>query len=292
MLLNLAGGERFEDRHHGKREENLKEMLHVVGVADVNQLINETVPAEIRLKKKLNLPLPVSEADFLKDFRLIAEKNQLFKSFIGLGYYDTVLPNVILRNILENPAWYTAYTPYQAEIAQGRLEMLFNFQTMICDLTGMPLTNASLLDEATAAAEAMSMFYANRKGAKKKDANVFLVSEQCFPQTIDVLNGRAIPQGITVKVVQEADFRFEEDVFGVLIQNPGKNGQIKDYTELISEAKISGIQVAVAADLLSLVLFKSPGEMGADAVLGSAQRFGIPMGLGGPHAAFFATQEE
>jgi glycine dehydrogenase len=292
MLLNLTSSEAFEDRHHGKRDENLQHMLQAVGVLSVDQLIDETVPADIRLPEKLHLPEPVSEAVFLENFRMTAGKNKIFRSFIGLGYYETILPNVILRNILENPAWYTAYTPYQAEIAQGRLEMLFNFQTMICDLTGMPLANASLLDEATAAAEAMSMFFANRKGAQKKDGKVFLVSDKVFPQTIDVLTGRAIPQGIEVRVVAEDHVVFTSETFGLLLQNPGKNGEVSDYTGLISKAREAGLQVAVAADLLSLVLMKSPGEMGADVVLGSAQRFGIPIGLGGPHAAFFATQEE
>ncbi len=292
MILDLTAREKFEDRHHGKREENLRAMLQTVNVNNLEELIDQTVPSGIRLKRDLNLPAALSEVEFLDQMKQLADQNQIFKSFIGLGYYDTRLPAVILRNILENPGWYTAYTPYQAEIAQGRLEMLFNFQTMICDLTAMPLANASLLDEATAAAEAMSMFYANRKGSQKKTAHTFLISSNCFPQTIDVVIGRASSIGIEVKVVDESEIVFNEQVFGLLIQNPGKNGEVKDYSELISEAHSQNIQVAVAADLLSLVLLKPAGEMGADVVLGTAQRFGIPMGLGGPHAAFFAAKEE
>ncbi len=292
MILDLTAREKFEDRHHGKREENLRAMLQTVNVNNLEELIDQTVPSGIRLKRDLNLPAALSEVEFLDQMKQLADQNQIFKSFIGLGYYDTRLPAVILRNILENPGWYTAYTPYQAEIAQGRLEMLFNFQTMICDLTAMPLANASLLDEATAAAEAMSMFYANRKGSQKKTAHTFLISSNCFPQTIDVVIGRASSIGIEVKVVDESEIVLNEQVFGLLIQNPGKNGEVKDYSELISEAHSQNIQVAVAADLLSLVLLKPAGEMGADVVLGTAQRFGIPMGLGGPHAAFFAAKEE
>ena len=292
MILDLTAREKFEDRHHGKREENLRAMLQTVNVNNLDELIDQTVPSGIRLKQDLNLPSALSEVEFLDQMKNLAGQNQIFKSFIGLGYYDTRLPAVILRNILENPGWYTAYTPYQAEIAQGRLEMLFNFQTMICDLTAMPLANASLLDEATAAAEAMSMFYANRKGSQKKTAHTFLISSSCFPQTIDVVIGRANSIGIEVKVVDESEIVLNEKVFGLLIQNPGKNGEVKDYTEQISEAHSHNIQVAVAADLLSLVLFKPAGEMGADVVLGTAQRFGIPMGLGGPHAAYFAVKED
>ncbi|MGR3812278.1 aminomethyl-transferring glycine dehydrogenase [Jiulongibacter sp. NS-SX5] len=292
MILDLTARENFEERHHGKREENLQAMLKAVNVSNVDELINQTVPAGIRLKKELNLPEAESEHEFLTKFKKLAEKNNVYKSFIGLGYYETRLPAVIQRNILENPAWYTAYTPYQAEIAQGRLEMLFNFQTMICDLTGMPLANASLLDEGTAAAEAMSMFYGSRKGAKKKVGNTFLISSSCFTQTIDIVVGRAKSFGIEVKVVEDSKMEFTEEVFGLLLQNPGRDGEIKDYTELIATAKEAGVQVAVAADLMSMVLFKPAGEMGADAVLGTSQRFGVPMGMGGPHAAFFATKDE
>ncbi|MFT5885496.1 MAG: glycine dehydrogenase [Arcticibacterium sp.] len=291
MTISLTHQDAFENRHHGKREENFKAMLETIGVESLELLIGETVPSGIRLKKGLNLPEAKTETEFLADFRVLADKNKVFRSFIGQGYYDTVLPYVVQRNILENPAWYTAYTPYQAEIAQGRLEMLFNFQTAICDLTGMELANASLLDEGTAAAESMAMFHASRKGAKKKNANVFLISGNCFSQTIDIVVGRGISQGIDVKIVSDKDLILEEDVFGVLIQNPGKNGEIKDYTSFIAAAHDLNIQVAIAADLLSLTLLKSPGEMGADCVLGTSQRFGIPMGMGGPHAAFYAVNE-
>jgi glycine dehydrogenase len=292
MIISLTGQEKFEERHHGKSTENLSAMLQTIGVESLEQLINETVPSGIRLKNKLDLPIAKTESEFLRDFKVLANKNKLFRSFIGQGYYDSILPNVIHRNILENPAWYTAYSPYQAEIAQGRLEMLFNFQTVICDLTGMALANASLLDEGTAAAEAMAMFYASKKGAKKRSANVFLVSENCFPQTIDVVIGRANSQEIEIKIISDDNFILSDDVFGVLVQNPGSDGKIKDFSSLIEEAHELGIQVAMAADLMSLTMIKSPGAMGADCVLGTAQRFGIPMGMGGPHAAFFAVSEE
>jgi glycine dehydrogenase len=292
MLISLNHQEKFEERHHGKNAENLSAMFETIGIESLDQLINETIPKGIRLKKELQLPDAKTETEFLKDFRVLADKNKIFRSFIGQGYYDTILPNVVQRNILENPAWYTAYTPYQAEIAQGRLEMLFNFQTAICDLTKMDLTNASLLDEGTAAAEAMSMFYASRKGSKKKSANVFLVSENCFPQTIDVLIGRANSFGIEVQLFKEDSFEASENIFGILIQNPDKNGKIQNFSELIEIAHDAEIQVAMAVDLLSLTLIKAPGEMGADCVLGSAQRFGIPMGMGGPHAAFFAVSDD
>lgn len=292
MKINLVAQERFEDRHHGKRTENLEEMLNVVGVSSIEQLIDETVPAQIRLTKPMELPQAQSESDFLKSFKKLAEKNIVAKSYIGTGYYDTVTPNVILRNILENPAWYTAYTPYQAEIAQGRLEMLLNFQTMVADLTGMELANASLLDEGTAAAEAMTMFHGNRKGGKK-NATTFFVSELCHPQTIDVVVGRATPLDINVVVGNHETFDLTDAmVFGALLQYPATNGEVYDYTDLITAANELDVKVVVAADLLSLTLLKPPGEMGADVVVGTAQRLGVPMGFGGPHAAFFATKDE
>lgn len=292
MQVSLTQKEHFESRHHGKNQTNLKEMLETVKVSSVDQLIDETVPSKIRLKKPLNLPGAMSEAEFLSSFKSIASKNKIFKSYIGQGYYDTHTPNVILRNILENPAWYTAYTPYQAEIAQGRLEMLFNFQTMIADLTGMEIANASLLDEGTAAAEAMSMFYGNRKGGKK-NAETFLIADNCFGQTIDVVIGRAKPIGVSIEVLPEDEIDVtREDVYAILLQNPGKNGEIKDYTALIESAHEYGIQVAVATDLLACAILKPAGEMGADVVLGTSQRFGVPMGFGGPHAAFFAVKDQ
>ncbi|HEX5167583.1 MAG TPA: aminomethyl-transferring glycine dehydrogenase [Cyclobacteriaceae bacterium] len=284
--------EKFESRHIGPDAEQVQEMLKVVKAASVDELIDQTIPAAIRLKHSLNLPEAQSEATFLKNFKSLASKNKIFKSFIGTGYYDCITPAVILRNILENPGWYTAYTPYQAEIAQGRLEALVNFQTLIIDLTGLPIANASLLDEATAAAEAMHLFYSSR-AASKKNANIFFVDQNTFPQTIDVLRTRSKPLGIKLQI---GDVRTlatnDEHVFAAYIQNPDNNGAIRDLTPLISSIHEKGIFVAVGVDLMSLLLIKSPGEMGADVAVGSSQRFGVPMGFGGPHAAFFATKEE
>jgi glycine dehydrogenase len=291
MKINLQYQEKFEDRHHGKYEKELGEMLKTLGVSSVDELINQTVPSTIRLSKKLNLPAPKSEAEFLRDFKELAKQNAILKSYIGTGYYDTITPNVVLRNILENPAWYTAYTPYQAEIAQGRLEMLLNFQTVITDLTGMEIANASLLDEATAAAEAMTMLY-NARPAARKSASTFFVSELCHPQTIDLIYTRATPVGIQVVVGDHTKVDLTDAaLFGALVQYPATDGETIDYTSFIASAHEVGITVAVAADLLALTLLKSPGEMGADVVVGSAQRFGVPMGYGGPHAGFFATKE-
>ena len=301
MKLNLRYQESFEDRHHGgwpagQTDAALTEMLQTIaatGVAvnSIDELIEQTVPAAIRLPRPLNLPAPKSEIQFLADFKKLAGLNKVFKSYIGTGYYDTITPNVILRNILENPGWYTAYTPYQAEIAQGRLEALLNFQTVVSDLTGMDLANASLLDEATAAAEAMHMLYAMRP-ATKKSASTFFVSERCHPQTIDVLLTRATPVGINILVGDHRTVDLTNgDLFGVLLQYPASDGAVFDYTDLIATAHELNITVAVAADLLALTLLTPPGEMGADVVVGSAQRFGVPMGYGGPHAAFFATRD-
>ncbi|GAB3179904.1 aminomethyl-transferring glycine dehydrogenase [Telluribacter humicola] len=291
MKINLSYQEKFEDRHHGKDTDELQEMLNTVGVSSLDELIEQTVPAAIRLTKPLYLPQPRSEHQFLQDFKRLARLNTIFKSYIGTGYYDTITPNVILRNILENPGWYTAYTPYQAEIAQGRLEMLLNFQTVVTDLTGMEIANASLLDEATAAAEAMTMLYSLRAAAKK-GADTFFVSERCHPQTIDLLYTRATPIGIKVVVGDHQTVDLTSaNLFGVLVQYPASDGEVFDYTDFIASAHELNITVAVAADLLALTLLKSPGEMGADVVVGSAQRFGVPMGYGGPHAAYFATKE-
>jgi len=283
----------FAHRHNGPNQESIKKMLEVIGAGSLDELIDETIPEGIRLHKPMELPDSLSETDFLNEFKKLAEKNKVFKSFIGMGYYDTHMPNVIKRNILENPGWYTAYTPYQAEIAQGRLEALINFQTVVSDLTGMELANASLLDEGTAAAEAMSMLYGQRKGKKRKEADVFFVSELCHPQTIEVLQTRAEP--IDVKIVvgdhNELDVT-DPKLFGVLLQYPATDGSVEDYTNIISAAHEHDVFAVVAADLLSLTLLKAPGEMGADVVVGSSQRFGVPMGYGGPHAAFFATREK
>jgi glycine dehydrogenase len=288
----ISYSEAFENRHIGPNESEQIEMLQEIGVQSIDQLIEQTVPANIRLKKALDLPSPQTEIEFLKSFKAIASKNQLKRSLIGMGYYGTITPNVILRNITENPGWYTAYTPYQAEIAQGRLEMLLNYQTMVCELTGMEIANASLLDEATAAAEAMNLLFSQRP-AKKNKATKFLVSEHVFPQTLDVLIARAEPLGIEIEVVSHTRFNLEdESVFGVLVQYPNSDGAVFDFSHLTSEAHSKGIRIAVASDLLALTLLESPGNWGADVVFGSSQRFGVPLGFGGPHAAFFATKDE
>ncbi len=292
MKINFQYQEKFEDRHNNANEADRKAMLALIGVDSIATLINQTVPSAIRLPQSLQLPAPKTENQFLKDFKKLAEQNKTFKSHIGLGYYDTFTPAVILRNILENPAWYTAYTPYQAEIAQGRLEMLLNYQTMIIDLTGMEIANASLLDEGTAAAEAMTMLHGQRKGTKK-NADTIFVSELCHPQTIDVLLTRATPLGIKVLVGDHRSVDLtQEDIYAICLQYPATDGSVFDYTDLIATAHELNINVIVAADLLALTLLKSPGEMGADVVIGSSQRFGVPMGFGGPHAAFFATKED
>jgi glycine dehydrogenase len=284
--------EKFEDRHIGPDQGQIAQMLKTVGAASVEQLIEQTVPANIRLKKNLNLPPAKSEFDFLREFRATVSKNKVFKSYIGTGYYNTVTPGVILRNIMENPGWYTAYTPYQAEIAQGRLEALINYQTMVIELTGQQIANASLLDEGTAAAEAMHLFFASRKPGKKS-ATKFFVDQHCFPQTIDVLKTRSAPLGIELVIgdIQKLDLT-DPSLFAIYIQNPDNNGAVRDFTSLISSAHEREVHVAMGSDLMSLVLMKSPGEMGADVVVGSSQRFGVPMGFGGPHAAFFATRDE
>ena len=292
MTIDSQYVERFETRHIGPDDKQVSEMLEKIGAESIDQLIEQTIPKNIRLKKSLNLPPAQSEAEFLTSFRKIAGKNKIFKSFIGAGYYNTFTPPVILRNILENPGWYTAYTPYQAEIAQGRLEALINYQTMILDLTGMQIANASLLDEATAAAEAMFLLYTSRKGGKK-DANKFFVDENVFPQTLGVMTTRSKPLGIELVIGKVDAFDVDSnDVFGVYIQNPDNNGAVHDYTDFIERAHTKELGVVVGVDLLSLALLKSPGEMGADVVVGSSQRFGVPLGFGGPHAAFFATREE
>ncbi|MCX2742024.1 aminomethyl-transferring glycine dehydrogenase [Pontibacter anaerobius] len=291
MIFKTKPADVFKERHNGPDKEQMQDMLRTIGVDTLDQLIEETVPAAIRLKKPLNLPAALSERDFLNKFSQIAKQNKVYKSYIGLGYNDTIMPPVILRNIMENPGWYTAYTPYQAEIAQGRLEALINYQTMVMDLTGMEIANASLLDEGTAAAEAMGMFYAQRKGSRK-NANRFFVSNQVLPQTIDILSSRATPIGIELVIGdhREADFS-DETLFGALVQYPAADGAIFDYTDFIAKAHEQEMLVAVAADILSLTLLTPPGEMGADAVVGTTQRFGVPMGFGGPHAGYFATKE-
>jgi glycine dehydrogenase len=291
-IINPTYTEKFESRHNAPDVHQIEEMLRVVKAASVDELIDQTIPANIRLKKSLNLPKAQSEFEFLNSFKKTISKNKIYKSYIGTGYYNCITPGVILRNVLENPGWYTAYTPYQAEIAQGRMEALINYQTMIIDLTGMEIANASLLDEATAAAEAMHLLYASRK-ASKKEAHTFFVDENTFPQVIDLLKTRSAPIGVTLQIgnVEKLDLTSPE-LFAIYVQNPDNNGEIKDYTSLIETAHEKEIFAVVGADLMSLLLVKSPGEMGADVVVGCSQRFGVPMGFGGPHAAFFATKEE
>lgn len=292
MKIDLRYQEKFETRHNNSNEADIKEMLDLIGADSIETLIAQTVPSAIRLPQELRLPAPKSEYQFLKDFKKLAQQNVIHKSHIGMGYYDTIVPPVILRNVLENPAWYTAYTPYQAEIAQGRLEMLLNYQTMVIELTGMEIANASLLDEGTAAAEAMTMLYNLRK-AGKKNAETFFVSEFCHPQTIDILITRATPLGINILVGDHRKIDLtNEDIFGAILQYPASEGEVFDYTELIAAAHELNVNVVVAADLIALSLLTPPGEMGADVVIGCSQRFGVPMGFGGPHAAFFATKDE
>ena len=282
----------FALRHIGPRKEDQKEMLKTIGTDSLDQLITETIPDSIRLSESLNLDNAMSEFDYLEHIQELAKQNKVFKSYIGLGYHPTKLPAVIQRNILENPGWYTAYTPYQAEIAQGRLEALLNFQTVITDLTGMELANASLLDESTAAAEAMALLFSVRERQQKKDnISKFFVSDDVLPQTLSLLKTRATPLGVELVIGNSDTFDFTPDYFGALLQYPGKYGQIKDISSFISKANNNQIKVAVAADILSLIKLESPGKLGADVVVGTTQRFGIPMGYGGPHAAYFATKE-
>src|SRR6056297_148717 len=282
----------FASRHIGPRENDLQEMLKTVGVDSMEQLIYETLPDDIRLKKDLELAPAMSEHEYLSHNIALAAKNKVFRTYIGLGYHQSITPAVIQRNVLENPGWYTAYTPYQAEIAQGRLEALLNFQTVIADLTGMELANASLLDESTAAAEAMSLLFEVRdRDQKKKGVSKFFVSEEILPQTLSLLQTRAIPIGIELVVGDHESFDFSNEFYGALLQYPGKHGQVNDYATFVEKAKANEIKVAVAADILSLVMLTPPGEWGVDAVVGTTQRFGIPLGYGGPHAAFFATKE-
>ena len=283
----------FLQRHLGPGENDLEQMLEVCGVKTVDQLINETIPASIRLSEDIDLPDGMSESDYLLHIRQLAQKNKPYKNFIGMGYYGTITPPVIMRNIFENPGWYTSYTPYQAEISQGRLEALLNFQTMISDLTGLPIANASLLDEATSAAEAMIMAFNSRpRDLVKRNANRFFISGLIFPQTVAVMHTRAIPLGIEIVTGDHANFEMTEDCFGGIVQYPDQFGDIHPYEDFVRKVHEKQGVVVVAADLLSLVLLTPPGEWGADVVVGSSQRFGIPMGFGGPHAGYFATKED
>lgn len=283
----------FALRHLGPRESDLNHMFTTIGVDSFEQLIYETIPDDIRLKKDLDLEPALTEYEYLNHIQELGKKNKVFKSYIGLGYHPTIVPAVIQRNIFENPGWYTAYTPYQAEIAQGRLEAILNFQTTVIELSGMEIANASLLDEGTAAAEAMALLFDVRtREQKKNNVNKFFVSEEILPQTLSVLQTRSTPIGVELVIGNHEDFDFSTDFFGAILQYPGKFGQVYDYTGFIAKAKTNDIKVAVAADILSLVKLTPPGEMGADVVVGTTQRFGIPMGYGGPHAGFFATKEE
>ena len=284
---------KFSDRHIGPRSNDFKEMLSQVNASSIEQLINETIPAQIHLDREMSLPEALSESRFIEHMKSIAQKNKNYRSYIGMGYFNTILPGVIQRNVLENPGWYTAYSPYQAEIAQGRLEALLNYQTMVSELTGMEIANASLLDEGTAAAEAMILLYNNRSRKQKADkiAN-FFVSELCFPQTIEILKTRAVPLGVKLVIANHDEVEIDEQFFGAILQYPAKYGEVIDYSDFVNQIKAIGVGVVVAADLLSLSLLTPPAEWGADVVVGTTQRFGIPMGYGGPHAAYFATFEK
>ena len=287
--LNIQGS--FQTRHIGPDPAARDAMLRAIGVPSLDALIEQTIPSGIRSKAPLDLPEADSERGYLRRLGEIASRNVVARSYIGMGYYDCVTPSVILRNVFENPGWYTPYTPYQAEIAQGRLESLLNFQTVVKDLTGMDIATASLLDEGTAAAEAMTMFH--RLQTKKAPAGqeaVFVVSDRCFPQTIDVVRGRAEPLDIRLEIGDAATLPLD-NAFGLLLQYPDDRGEVTDLRPIIERAHAAGVLVAVASDLMALTLLTPPGEMGADAVVGNSQRFGVPLGYGGPHAAFFATRE-
>src|SRR5919197_744699 len=277
----------FARRHIGPNEDEVRTMLRELGFESLDSLVDAAVPRNIRLDRELKLPEPKSEMEALAELRAISRKNKIARSFIGCGYSDCITPPVIQRNILENPGWYTAYTPYQAELAQGRLEALLNFQQTIIDLTALEIANASMLDEATAAAEAMALCHAvvpNRK--------TFFVADNCHPQTIAVVQTRAKPLGITIKIGDYSHFKFDDAVFGALVQYPATDGAISDCADFVQRAHNAGALVVVAADILALTLLKPPGELGADVVVGSTQRFGVPLGFGGPHAAYFATRDQ
>lgn len=283
----------FDSRHLGPSSQEVPEMLQHIGVDSLDSLINQTIPHQIRLNQPLEPWEAMGEHEYLKELRTIAAKNQVFTSYIGQGYYNCITPSVILRNIFENPGWYTQYTPYQAEISQGRLEALLNFQTMVSDLTGLPIANASLLDEATAAAEAMTMTYGQkRKKDRKSQANVLLIADTCFPQTIEVVKTRAEAVGIEVRVRAISEFEITEEIFAAIVQYPDATGDIYEFQALADQLHAQKSYLVVAADLMSLTMLEAPGVWGADVVVGTAQRFGVPMGFGGPHAAYFSTKDE
>src|SRR5438105_187271 len=277
----------FSRRHIGPNQNETADMLRAVGFESLDALVDATVPKNIRLDRELNLPEAKSEADALAELRAISKKNKVARSFIGAGYSDCITPPVIQRNVLENPGWYTAYTPYQAELAQGRLEALVNFQTMIVDLTKLDIANASMLDEATSAAEAMTLCH-----AAVPDRKTFFVADNCHPETIEVVRTRAKPLGIEVKIDNFARLKFDNTIFGALVQYPATDGAIYDYAKFVKQAHDAGALVVVAVDILALTLLRPPGEFGADVAVGSTQRFGVPLGFGGPHAAFFATRDQ
>ena len=290
-LGELENPSEFVARHIGVEDEDERRMLSVIGMASRQALIDALVPRSIARARAMDLPAPLAEAQALAELKTIAAKNRLLKSFIGQGYHGTHTPGVILRNVLENPAWYTAYTPYQAEISQGRMEALVNFQTMVCDLTGMAIAGASMLDEATSAAEAMTLALRVGPSVKGSKSTTFFVADDVLPQTIEVVRTRARPLGITVEVGAAAD-AGAADAFAVLLQYPGVNGVVRDLRPVIDAAHSKGALAIVAADLLALTLLVPPGEMGADIVVGNTQRFGVPLGYGGPHAAYFATRDD
>jgi glycine dehydrogenase len=287
--LHQIQQEEFIQRHIGPNGNETSEMLQTLGVSSLNELIDKTVPASIRLKNDLNISSSTSEYDYLNHITALGNKNTPIKSLIGKGYYGTITPSVILRNVFENPGWYTQYTPYQAEIAQGRLESLLNFQTMISDLTALPIANASLLDEATAAAEGMTLLFAAKGNPSK---NKLFIDKNTFAQTIDVVETRALPIGIELIIGDYSTANIDETYFAALIQYPNAEGEINDYKSFIQKMNEQKAGVIMACDILSLALLTPPGELGADVAVGSTQRFGVPIGFGGPHAAYFATKEE
>ena len=285
--------DKFVTRHLGPRDHEVPQMLKTIGAGSLDELIDKTIPSNIRLSKPLRLPPAMSEYEYLNHIRKLGGQNKQYRSFIGQGYYGVAPLSVVIRNVLENPAWYTSYTPYQAEISQGRLEALLNFQTMVIDLTGMQIANASLLDESTAAAEAMiMMFNARSRAAVKSGANKFFVDSDIFPQTLDVMITRSAPLGIDLISGKFDEITFDEQFFGAFVQYPTGSGIIRDYKQFTEKAHAAGVLVGVAADLMSLALLTPPGEWGADIAVGSNQRFGLPMSFGGPHAGFFATRDE
>ncbi len=286
MSIDLSPTDRFADRHIGPSPSEIDEMLRVAGAESLDDLADQTIPASIRTDRPLDLPPALTEHELLARAAELASRNQVYRSFIGTGYYDTHMPPAIQRNILENPGWYTQYTPYQAEISQGRLEALLNFQTMLIDLTGLEIANASLLDEATAAAEAMMMLH---RVSKRDGSDTFFISEDCHPQTIEVVRSRAAHIGVEIVVGDHRSFEFDEQVFGALVQYPASDGAVYDYRGFCEQAHDAGAYVIVAADILSLALLEAPGTFGADVAIGSTQRFGVPLGYGGPHAGYMAA---